>query len=102
VLAFALANRITLENAARAQKLGVQQREKMIAGAGGVGTTDGPVATATFARPSAITVAPNGTVYVAETVFNGIRKKDATVSLLTRRYRSKGWWEHTGFGNSSP
>ena len=47
------------------------------AGAGGVDTADCPVATATFARPSAITVSPSGVVYVVETVFNGIGKIEA-------------------------
>jgi DNA-binding beta-propeller fold protein YncE len=60
------------------------------AGAGGVGTADGPAATATFARPSAIAVAPNGVVYVAEAVFNGIRKiEEGVVSTLASR--TKGY-----------
>jgi DNA-binding beta-propeller fold protein YncE len=58
------------------------------AGAGGVGTADGPVATATFARPSAITVSPSGIVYIVETVLNGIRKIEAgVVSTLASRTR---------------
>jgi DNA-binding beta-propeller fold protein YncE len=55
------------------------------AGAGGVGTADGPVGTAQFASPSAISVSPGGVVYVVEPVFNGIRKiESGIVSTLTR------------------
>jgi len=60
------------------------------AGAGSVGTADGPAATATFSRPSGITVSPSGTVYITETVFNGIRKiENGVVSTLTSR--TKGY-----------
>lgn len=44
------------------------------AGAGGVGTTDGPAATATFARPISIAVSPGGVVYVTEFVLTGSEK----------------------------
>jgi DNA-binding beta-propeller fold protein YncE len=60
------------------------------AGAGGVGTADGPVATATFARPSAIAVSPSGVAYIAEAVFNGIRKIEAEI-VSTLASRTKGY-----------
>jgi NHL repeat. len=62
----------------------------IFAGAGGVGTADGPVATATFARPTAITVSPSGIVYVVESVFNGIRKIEAGI-VSTLASRTKGY-----------
>jgi NHL repeat len=62
----------------------------IFAGAGGVGTADGPLATATFARPTAITVSPSGVVYVVETVFNGIRKIEAGI-VSTLASRTKGY-----------
>jgi hypothetical protein len=49
-----------------------------------------PVATATFARPTAITVLPSGVVYVVETVFNGIRKIEAGI-VSTLASRTKGY-----------
>ena len=45
-----------------------------LAGTGVDGATDGPVAEAQFNLPRAIAVTPNGTVYVGETFFNGLRK----------------------------
>ncbi len=58
----------------------------IFAGAGGVGTGDGPAATAQFARPFAITASPGGAVYVTEAVFNGIRKiESGIVSTLASR-----------------
>jgi sugar lactone lactonase YvrE len=60
------------------------------AGGGGVGTADGPAETATLARPSAITIAGDGVVYVVETVFNGIRKIEADV-VSTLGGRTRGY-----------
>jgi DNA-binding beta-propeller fold protein YncE len=56
------------------------------AGTGAEGTEDGPVATATFNRPTWLTVTPSGVIYVAETFHNGIRKiENGVVSTLTNR-----------------
>ena len=57
-----------------------------LAGTGVDGATDGPVAEAQFNLPRAIAVTPNGTVYVGETFFNGLRKiEDGVVTTLASR-----------------
>jgi DNA-binding beta-propeller fold protein YncE len=60
------------------------------AGTGEDGIKDGPVETATLARPTAIAIGPNGVVYVVETVRNGIRKIEAGI-VSTLASRTKGY-----------
>ncbi len=56
------------------------------AGTGVDGASDGSVTEAQFHMPRAIAVTPNGTVFVAETFFNGLRKiEGGVVTTLASR-----------------
>ncbi len=59
---------------------------EVLAGSGEAGDADGPAAEATFSSPQGLTVAPDGTVYISDTVNAAIRvlRPEGTVETLLR------------------
>lgn len=65
--------------------------------AGQPGQIDGAAATAQFSQPTGLALAPNGTLYIADSGNSVIRTISAggTVSLFAGKYNNRGW----GSGN---
>lgn len=55
----------------------------VLAGSGKKGFADGPAAMAEFNSPHNLAVAPDGTIYVADTLNNRVRKLDAKTGTVT-------------------
>lgn len=62
----------------------------VVAGTGEEGDEDGPALTATFASPKGVAVAPDGTVYVGDTVNSCVRRvKDGMVDTIMTQNEGK-------------
>jgi sugar lactone lactonase YvrE len=67
----------------RLRRVHLSGHVETFAGTGAAGSTDGPVASATFTDPQDVVIAPDGTIYVADTTSRKVRMiKHGVVSTI--------------------
>lgn len=78
----------------RISMTGDDKKPEVVAGSGEAGMDDGAAAEATFSSPKGLAIAPDGTIYVADTINGAVRAiKDGQVSTLEQpaEVEAEGW-----------